>query len=95
MLVCSVTINKQQVDRLIEALEARDAIERSVQDKVAELQNEGADLAALLDRAYEHRIQKTQVVVKKDAEQLQSEGSDEAARPSKKVKLDNNRASTP
>lgn len=85
---CSGAISKQQVDRLVQAVEARDVIDRRIREKLAELQNEGANLAALLDRAYEHRIQKTQVVMMRDAEKLQAEDPDEAARPAKKVKLD-------
>lgn len=68
-------------------MKARDALDWSIRKKLAELQDEGANLAALLNRAYEHRIQKTQVVMK-DAAQLQSEDLDEDNRPKKKVRLD-------
>lgn len=69
-------------------MKARDAIDRSIREKLTELQDEGANLAALLNRAYEHRIQKTQVVMRKDSAQLQSEDVDEENRPKKKVRLD-------
>lgn len=94
---CSGAIGKQQVDRLVRAVEARDAIDRNIREKLAELQDEGANLAALLGRAYEHRAQKTRLVMKRDAEQLlllPTEGEVDDARPAKKVKLDLRSTST-
>lgn len=85
---CSGAISKQKLDRLIQAIEARDVIDRRIREKLAELKNEATHLVDLLDQTYEHRIQKTQRVMLSDAEELQAEDPDGAARPTKKVRLD-------
>ncbi|KAJ4397079.1 hypothetical protein N0V93_001303 [Gnomoniopsis smithogilvyi] len=77
-------INKQQVDRLAQALEARDSIDRMIQEKLVNLQREANFLVALLDSGYEYRIQKARSLVTPVSEQELDQGE---GRPVKKVKI--------
>lgn len=72
---------------LVQAVAARDAIERSIRDRLAELQEESTNLAGLLDTVYQRRIEKTQATMTEDAARLPLETSDEEKRPKKKIKL--------
>lgn len=83
----SGAITKQQVGCLVQAVAARDAIERSIRDRLAELQEESTNLAGLLDTVYQRRIEKTQATMTEDAARRPLETSDKENRPNKKVKL--------
>lgn len=86
--LCGLTLpsgdlNKQQVDRLERAIEARDNIERMIQEKLVDLQREGRSLVAVLDSGYEYRLQKAKSLVAPVLEQELAQGE---WRPVKKVK---------
>lgn len=72
---------------LVQAVAARDSIQRSIRDRLAELQEESTNLAGLLDTVYQRRIEKTQATMTEDAARLPLETSYEEKRPKKKVKL--------
>lgn len=76
-------IHKQQVDRLEQAVEARDSIARMIQERLTNLQREGRNLVAILDRGYEYRLQKAESLITPVSEQKLAQGQD---RPMKKVK---------
>lgn len=46
------------MNRLLPAIEARDAILQTIGDKLAEIQVAGEEIATYLDGAYEHRLNK-------------------------------------
>lgn len=54
----STEINQQQLDQLKTAVEKRNNIEQLIRDKLAEVQQDGQNLAAMLDLAYEYRLGK-------------------------------------
>lgn len=54
----SAEINQQQLDQLKTAVEKRNNIEQLIRDKLAEVQRDGLNLAAMLDLAYEYRLDK-------------------------------------
>lgn len=59
MLVgCSGAINSQKVNRLEQAIEARDTIDQLIREKLVELQRGGKSLAAVLEKGYEYRLEK-------------------------------------
>lgn len=51
-------IHQRNVNRLLPAIEARDAILQTIGDKLAEIQVAGEEIATYLDGAYEHRLNK-------------------------------------
>lgn len=75
-------INKQQVERLKQAVLTRDNIHRLICEKLAEMQSKAEILSAQLDKGYQHRLNKAQALLK---EQPQGQG---AARQAKRVKID-------
>ncbi|KAJ0121798.1 hypothetical protein J7T55_008965 [Diaporthe amygdali] len=51
-------VHKQQVDQLLQAIEARDNILQDIGEKLSEMQDKGFNLATHLDQAYEYRMKK-------------------------------------
>lgn len=69
-------------------MQARDAIDQRIKEKLAELQDEGRNLATLLESTYEYRLKKARVTLS-GMEQVQTQGQAQAqALPAKKVKID-------
>lgn len=56
--IYSGDVHKQQVDELIQAIEARDNTLVAISEKLSEMQQKGSDLAKFLDQAYEYRMKK-------------------------------------
>lgn len=46
------------MDELLQAMEARDNILRTIGEKLSEMQEKGCNLATYLDQAYEYRMKK-------------------------------------
>ncbi|ROW10934.1 hypothetical protein VMCG_00913 [Cytospora schulzeri] len=53
-------IHRQNVNRLLPAIEARDTILQTIGDKLAEIQVAGEEIATYLDGAYEYRMKKAE-----------------------------------
>lgn len=83
LILSSDDINKKQVDRLEQAVEARDNIERMIREKLVDLQREGRSLVAVLDSGYQYRLEKAKSLVSPVSEQRLAPGE---GRPVKKVK---------
>lgn len=84
LILSSGEINKEKVHRLERAIEARDSIERMIQEKLVELKREGMSLVAILDSGYEYRLQKAKSLVTPISEQKLAQGE---GRPVKKVRI--------
>lgn len=61
-------ICQQNVNRLLPAIEARDAILQTIGDKLAEIQAAGEEIATYLDGSYEHRLKKAESFLMMSAE---------------------------
>ncbi|KAF3762604.1 hypothetical protein M406DRAFT_352840 [Cryphonectria parasitica EP155] len=79
------TIKQQQVDRLTAAVETRDGIDQHISEKLADLQLEGRNIAAMLEKAYQHRLEKAQSLATPVSEEGQTLGE---SRPVKKAKIE-------
>lgn len=79
-------VNARQVDRLIQAVEARDRIEQLIREKLTELQEAGKNLAELLDVGYGHRLDKARSLPTPTLEKKHPQGQN-LDRQAKRVKL--------
>lgn len=85
----SGAINKQQANRLEQAIEARENIDQLIREKLAELQKKGKTLAAVLEKGYEYRLEKARSLSTQASEQEQPKDQDQdQARRGKRVKVD-------
>lgn len=67
------------MNRLLPAIEARDAILQTISEKLTEVQIAGEEIAIYLDKAYEHRLKK--------AESFALTAEDQTSHRGKNVKL--------
>lgn len=82
----SAGVNTRQVDRLIQAVEARDRIDQLIREKLTELQEAGKNLAELLDVGYGHRLDKARSLPTPASEKKHPQGQD-FDRQAKRVQL--------
>lgn len=72
------------MDRLVQAVETRDSIDRMIKEKLVDLQREGRSLVAILDSGYGYRMEKAKSLVMPASEKKSAQGK---GRQVKKVKM--------